>query len=70
MGLLPSPVLCHMVPSSGFEELWFGAGVYIFGIVFFKSDGYIPFAHAIWHIFVITGAYIHFLTVQLYLINT
>jgi len=46
-----------------------GGAVYILGIVFFKCDGVIPFAHAIWHCFVFLGALMHFCAVCRYLLN-
>ena len=46
--------------SSGLHELALGGVVYIAGVFFFKCDGIIPFAHAIWHCFVFMGAVLHF----------
>lgn len=37
-----------------------GGLIYVFGLVFFKSDGIIPCAHAIWHLFVATAAGFHY----------
>ena len=55
--------------SSGLWELCAGGLVYMLGVVFFKSDGRIPCAHAIWHLFVNVGATLHFYAVHKYLIN-
>ncbi|XP_031368741.1 monocyte to macrophage differentiation factor 2 isoform X2 [Apis dorsata] len=41
-------------------ELKLGGLLYISGLLFFKSDGRIPCAHAIWHLFVAVGAGLHY----------
>lgn len=54
----------------GVLELSMGGVFYCLGVVFFKSDGLIPFAHAIWHVFVAIGAAIHYYAIWKYLYAT
>lgn len=54
---------------SGLYELAAGGAVYVVGVVFFKCDGVIPFAHAIWHSFVFVGATVHFVAVCRHLLG-
>ncbi|RZB39055.1 monocyte to macrophage differentiation factor 2 [Asbolus verrucosus] len=44
----------------GLTELKIGGALYVAGIMFFKSDGVIPCAHAIWHLFVVMAAGVHY----------
>eukprot|EP00088_Acartia_fossae_P012023 TRINITY_DN1614_c0_g1_i1.p1 TRINITY_DN1614_c0_g1~~TRINITY_DN1614_c0_g1_i1.p1 ORF type:complete len:288 (+),score=8.95 TRINITY_DN1614_c0_g1_i1:92-955(+) len=69
IALLPSLAVFEMEELSGINELKMGGAIYMTGVVFFKSDGVIPLAHAIWHIHVVLGAMIHFYAVDSYLIG-
>lgn len=55
------------VEHTGVCELAVGGVFYGVGVVFFKSDGLVPFAHAIWHLFVAVGAGIHYYAIWRYL---
>lgn len=41
------------------QQIALGGFFFLSGIIFFKLEGYLPFAHAIWHIFVFLGTYYH-----------
>uniref|UniRef100_A0A4W2DZF3 Ras-associating and dilute domain-containing protein n=1 Tax=Bos indicus x Bos taurus TaxID=30522 RepID=A0A4W2DZF3_BOBOX len=60
MGFFPALVVLSMPNTEGIWELVTGGVFYCLGMVFFKSDGRIPFAHAIWHLFVAFGAGTHY----------
>jgi len=45
--------------SKGVNEIVLGGLLYVTGVVFFKSDGKLPGAHAMWHIFGSTAAWVH-----------
>lgn len=55
------------VERAGVCELAAGGVLYVVGVVFFKSDGLVPFAHAIWHLFVAAGAAVHYYAIWRYL---
>ncbi|XP_040047607.1 monocyte to macrophage differentiation factor 2a isoform X2 [Gasterosteus aculeatus] len=67
MGVLPALVILSMVERAGVCELALGGVFYVVGAVFFKSDGVVPFAHAIWHLFVAAGASVHYYAIWRYL---
>ncbi|XP_031145322.1 monocyte to macrophage differentiation factor 2-like isoform X2 [Sander lucioperca] len=67
MGVFPALVILSMPEQSGLYELLVGGACYCLGMVFFKSDGIVPFAHAIWHLFVAMGAAIHYYAIWKYL---
>lgn len=73
MGLGPSIIIIYWGKEfNGLSELKIGGFLYILGIVFFKADGRIPFAHAIWHLFVVIAAAYHYFAIlhHLYPTNT
>lgn len=67
MGAVPALVILSMVERTGVCELAVGGVLYTVGVVFFKSDGLVPFAHAIWHLFVAAGASVHYYAIWKYL---
>ncbi|MCL4154940.1 UNVERIFIED_CONTAM: hypothetical protein GTU68_038589 [Idotea baltica] len=68
IGVAPSLAVMEMEDVSGLPELKLGGLIYILGVVFFKMDGRIPLAHAIWHLFVVLGSFVHYYAVLNYLI--
>ncbi|XP_012263087.1 monocyte to macrophage differentiation factor isoform X2 [Athalia rosae] len=67
MGIGPSIAIINITEISGIRELKLGGLIYVIGVVFFKSDGRIPCAHAIWHLFVATAAAFHYFAILNYL---
>ncbi|XP_026473106.1 monocyte to macrophage differentiation factor-like isoform X2 [Ctenocephalides felis] len=68
MGVGPSIViLLSDHELSGLAELKLGGVLYILGVFFFKADGSIPCAHAIWHLFVVLAAAVHYYAILNYL---
>jgi hypothetical protein len=55
--------------TSGLFEVALGGAIYIAGVAFFKCDGIVPFAHAIWHCFVSVAAVFHYVAVCKYLLT-
>jgi monocyte-to-macrophage differentiation protein len=68
VGVFPALVIIDMTEHTGVFELAIGGLVFLLGIFFFKCDGIIPFAHAIWHCFVFFGAAIHYYAIYTHLL--
>ncbi|XP_077263335.1 monocyte to macrophage differentiation factor 2 isoform X3 [Temnothorax americanus] len=60
MGIGPSVAILNAYNYYNITELKLGGLIYVLGLVFFKSDGRIPCAHAIWHLFVAAAAGFHY----------
>uniref|UniRef100_A0A0R3SK97 Monocyte to macrophage differentiation factor 2 n=1 Tax=Hymenolepis diminuta TaxID=6216 RepID=A0A0R3SK97_HYMDI len=54
---------------SGMGEMLLGGVVYTTGTFFYRMDGRIPLAHAIWHCFVTLAAFIHFYATEYHLFS-
>ncbi|GLV34713.1 uncharacterized protein CBL_09194 [Carabus blaptoides fortunei] len=63
MGVGPSVPLMTEHDFAGASELKVGGVIYVLGILFFKADGSIPCAHAIWHLFVVAAAAVHYFAI-------
>ena len=55
--------------DTGVTELQQGGVIYLLGVIFFKLDGRLPLAHAIWHLHVVVASMIHYFAVDKYLIS-
>ncbi|KAG7210220.1 hypothetical protein KM043_011771 [Ampulex compressa] len=60
MGIGPSIAIINVYNYYNIVELKMGGYIYVLGLLFFKSDGRIPCAHAIWHLFVAAAAGFHY----------
>lgn len=67
MGFVPASAICMAETLPAVEELLLGGILYVTGVIFFKCDGIIPFAHAIWHMFVAFAAMTHYYAILNYL---
>ncbi len=67
IALLPGYAVFEMEDPAGVHELRIGGAAYLLGVVFFKLDGRVAFAHAIWHLHVVAGALIHLHAVSYHL---
>lgn len=54
----------HNLSSAGLWLLFIGGFAYTFGVIFFKLEGKMPYAHLVWHLMVIAGTVCHWCVVQ------
>jgi hemolysin III len=61
IGVIQGDYLSTALPATGFNLLIFGGLIYMIGIIFYKAEARIPYAHLIWHLFVMGGSLIHYI---------
>lgn len=61
--LVAAVPLVERVPTEGLIWLVAGGLAYTVGVVFFVLDSRVPYAHAVWHGFVLTGTGCHFVAI-------
>lgn len=61
IGVIQGDYLYNTLPSAGFNLLIVGGIVYMIGIIFYKAEAKIPYAHLIWHLFVMGGSLLHYI---------
>ena len=57
--------LWHALPAAGLAWLFAGGAAYTLGVIFFSIDERVPYAHFVWHLFVLAGTVCHFIAVLL-----
>jgi len=67
MGAMAIKPMLGALPPSGLALLLAGGLAYTVGVIFYAGRC-IPFNHAIWHVFVVTGSVCHFLAVILFVL--
>ena len=60
--------LLHALGTAGFVWLATGGVLYTVGIVFFVFDERVRHFHGIWHLFVIAGSAVHYMTIMRYVL--
>jgi hemolysin III len=58
--------LLEVLPTAGFHWLLAGGVLYTLGIIFFLLDQRYPWAHAVWHLFVLGGSSCQYVAILLY----
>jgi len=58
----------ELIPGPGLKLLLTGGLFYSFGLIFYAWKR-LPFHHAVWHLFVLTGSVCHYFAIYLYIIH-
>lgn len=58
--------LLSSLPPEGFKWLLTGGICYTLGVIFFILDHWYPWAHGVWHVFVLAGSASHYFSILLY----
>ena len=61
VGIIQGHDILDKMPPTGFYLLLLGGFVYMIGILFYKAEGKVPYAHLFWHLFVMGGAFLHYI---------
>ncbi len=67
MALILAKPLLDSLPTAGFVWLAIGGIFYTIGLIFYSFDERIRYFHAIWHLFVLAGSALHYMTVYLFI---
>jgi hemolysin III len=67
LAVIAAKPLLAALPAGGIAWILAGGLCYTAGVVFFGWKK-LPYAHTVWHVFVVTGSVCHFLAVLLYVI--
>lgn len=63
VGVAEGKLLYTLLDPTAFYLLIIGGFVYMMGIYFYKAEGRVPYAHLIWHLFVIGGSLLHYIAI-------
>jgi hemolysin III len=67
LGVIAVKPLLALLPVAGIVWLLAGGAAYTVGVVFYASRR-LPYAHALWHVFVLAGSACHYFAILLYVL--
>ncbi len=68
LGWLPAIPLAGHVPGVVVSAMLAGGVLYTVGVAFLINDRKVRYFHAVWHLFVIAAALVHFLAIQMHVV--